>query len=344
MSFCFTDVESVELTYTFAELWGEVRALAGYLQGKCRIRPGDRVLLLYPPCIDFITGFFACHAIGAIAVPAFPPRSNRKASRIRSIVVDADAKFALTTGQIAERLTGKTWHEDLVGVQILGTDDPACRDFDRYRMPTIDPDTLAVLQYTSGSTGSPKGVMLTQGNLVANAELIWHAFEPPKNSIGMSWLPTYHDMGLVGGILMPLFLGTTNVLMSPMTFLQRPVRWLQAITKYKVNITGGPNFAYQLCVDKIDEQELQGLDLSSLAIAFNGAEPIRSSTLEAFKRKFEPVGFKGSASLPCYGMAETTLIVTGGPSETRPVLQSFDRCALDEKRVQVAEAGCPSAR
>ena len=344
VSFCFTDVESLELCYTFSELWEEVRALAGYLQGKCRIRPGDRVLLLYPPCIDFITGFFACHAIGAIAVPAFPPRSNRKASRIRSIVVDADAKWALTTGQIAERLTGKTWHEDLVGVQILGTDDPACRDLARFRQPTLTPDTLAVLQYTSGSTGSPKGVMLTQGNLVANAELIWHAFEPPKIPIGLSWLPTYHDMGLIGGILMPLFLGSTNILMSPMTFLQRPVRWLQAITKYKVNITGGPNFAYQLCVDKIDEQELQGLDLRSLAIAFNGAEPIRANTLEAFRKRFEPVGFNGSASLPCYGMAETTLIVTGGPSENRPVLETFDRCALDEKRVQPSSADAPASR
>ncbi|MEL6106816.1 MAG: aminotransferase class I/II-fold pyridoxal phosphate-dependent enzyme [Planctomycetota bacterium] len=337
VSFCFTDVESVELCYTFAQLWEEVRALAGYLQGKCRIRPGDRVLLLYPPCIDFITGFFACHAIGAIAVPAFPPRSNRKASRIRSIVVDADAKWALTTGQIAERLTGKTWHEDLVGVQILGTDDPACRDPARYRRPTIDSDSLAVLQYTSGSTGSPKGVMLTQGNLVANAELIWHGFEPPKQPIGLSWLPTYHDMGLVGGILMPLFMGATNIQMSPMTFLQRPVRWLQAITKYNVNITGGPNFAYQLCVDKIDSHELEGLDLSKLAIAFNGAEPIRAATLEAFARRFEPVGFKRSASLPCYGMAETTLIVTGGPSTSRPVIETFDRCALDEKQVQVGD-------
>ena len=344
MAFHFTDVESLDLTYTYSELWEEVRGLAGYLQGKCRIRPGDRVLLLYPPCIDFITGFFACHAIGAIAVPAFPPRSNRKASRIRSIVVDADAKWALTTCQIAERLTGQTWHEDLVGVQVLGTDDPATRDVGRYRMPSIDGSTLGVLQYTSGSTGSPKGVMLTQRNLVANAELIWHAFEPRRDTIGLSWLPTYHDMGLVGGILMPTFLGSTNVLMSPMTFLQRPVRWLQAITKYKVTITGGPNFAYQLCVDKIADHELIGLDLSSLQIAFNGAEPIRCNTLEAFRNRFEPHGFSADASLPCYGMAETTLIVTGGPSDPRPVMQSFDRFELDKQTVVPRADDDPSAR
>ena len=344
IAFRFTDVESLEQSISYAQLWDEVRALAGYMQGKCRIRPGDRVLLLYPPGLDFIVGFFACHAVGAIAVPAFPPRSNRKSSRIRSIVVDADAKWALTTGGIAERLTGKTWHEDLVGVQILGTDDPACRDIDRFRLPSIDENTLAVLQYTSGSTGSPKGVMLTQRNLIANTKLIWFGFDPRKEVIGLSWLPTYHDMGLVGGILMPMFSGRPNVLMSPMTFLQRPLRWLQAISRYRVTITGGPNFAYQLCVDKIDDDELAGLDLSSLEIAFNGAEPIRASTLEAFAAKFAPYGFQPSASLPCYGMAETTLIVTGGPSNPRPVLQSFDRFELDNKRVTPVDEGDDAAR
>lgn len=344
IAFRFTDVETLDIALTYQQLWDEVRGLAGYLQGKCRIRPGDRVLLLYPPGMDFIVGFFACHAAGAIAVPAFPPRSNRKASRIRSIVVDADAKWALTTRGIAERLTGQTWHEDLVGVQVLGTDSPNCRDIDRYRMPAIDGDTLGVLQYTSGSTGSPKGVMLTQRNLVANAELIWHAFEPSPKTVGLSWLPTYHDMGLVGGILMPMFLGCTNVLMSPMTFLQRPVRWLRAITKYGVTVTGGPNFSYQLCVDKIADHEMEGLNLSTLDIAFNGAEPIRPNTLEAFRKKFEPYGFRSSASLPCYGMAETTLIVTGGPQDPRPVMRSFDRFELDKKHVVARTEDDPSAR
>ncbi|MCA9136136.1 MAG: aminotransferase class I/II-fold pyridoxal phosphate-dependent enzyme [Planctomycetales bacterium] len=344
IAFRFTDVETLDIALTYQQLWDEVRGLAGYLQGKCRIRPGDRVLLLYPPGMDFIVGFFACHAAGAIAVPAFPPRSNRKASRIRSIVVDADAKWALTSRGIAERLTGQTWHEDLVGVQVLGTDSPSCRDIDRYRMPSIDGDTLGVLQYTSGSTGSPKGVMLTQRNLVANAVLIWHAFEPSPKTVGLSWLPTYHDMGLVGGILMPMFLGCTNVLMSPMTFLQRPVRWLRAITKYGVTVTGGPNFSYQLCVDKIADHEMKGLNLSTLDIAFNGAEPIRPNTLEAFRKKFEPYGFRASASLPCYGMAETTLIVTGGPSENRPVMRSFDRFELDKKHVVPRSDDDPSAR
>ena len=332
-AFFFTDVESVEERLSYKELWEEVRALAGYLQGRCRIRTGDRVLLLYPPGLDFVIGFFACHAAGAIAVPAYPPRRNRKASRIRSIVVDANARWALTTRSVVEQLTGDRWHDDLVGVQILGTDDPAVRDSDRWRMPKIDSESLGVLQYTSGSTGSPKGVMLTQGNLIANSKLILQAFQPEKPVVGMTWLPTYHDMGLVGGILMPLFMGRVNVLMSPMTFLQRPARWLQGISAYNVTISGGPNFAFQLCADKIDEDELDGVDLSSLEIAFNGAEPIRVNTLDAFTNRFAKYGFQRKAFLPCYGMAETTLLVTGGPKETRPVVKTFQRSQLDERNV-----------
>lgn len=343
-AFGFTDVESVEQSLSYSQLWEDVRALAGYLQGRCRIRKGDRVLLIYPPGMDFIVGFLACHAAGAVAVPAFPPRRNRKASRIRSIVIDADAKWALTTTGVAERLTGRRWHEDLVGVQLLGTDDESCRDADRWKRPHLTGDSLAVLQYTSGSTGSPKGVMLTQQNLIANSRLIMHGFEPPVDTVGCTWLPTYHDMGLVGGLLMPLYIGRVNMMMSPMTFLQRPARWLQAISKYKVSISGGPNFAYQLCVDKIADDELVGVDLSSLQIAFNGAEPIRKNTLDDFCKRFEKYGFRRNAFLPCYGMAETTLIITGGPKETRPVTQAFDSTELVEKRVKPVEEDHENAR
>ena len=340
----FTDGESVEECLTYAQLWKEVRSLAGYLQGRCGIRPGDRVLLLYPPGLDFVVGFFACHAAGAVAVPAYPPRRNRKASRIRSIVVDADARWALSTISIADQLTGDQWHEDLVGVQVLGTDDSSTRDIGNWRMPNLRGESLGVLQYTSGSTGSPKGVMLTQANLIANSELIYHAFMPRHPLIGMTWLPTYHDMGLVGGVLMPMFMGRPNVLMSPMTFLQRPARWLQGISKYKVTVSGGPNFAFQLCVDKVDDEELAGVDLSTFEIAFNGAEPIRSATLEAFSERFAKFGFRHASHLPCYGMAETTLIVTGGPHEPRPILTSFDGPGLDEKVVRPVDAKLESAR
>ncbi len=343
-AYLFSDAESVEQRLSYGELWNEVRGLAGYLQGRCGIRPGDRVLMLYPPGLEFVIGFFACHAAGAIAVPAFPPRRNRKASRIRSIVVDADVRWALSTRSVVEQLIGEDRHEDLTGVQLLGTDHPSIRDKIHWRAPHLRPESLGVLQYTSGSTGSPKGVMLTHANLVANSEIIWRAFEPSAETIGLSWLPTYHDMGLVGGILMPMFLGRPNVLMSPMTFLQRPARWLQAISKYQVTISGGPNFAYQLCVDKIHEDELEGVDLSTFEIAFNGAEPIRDSTLEAFTERFAPYGFRHRSHLPCYGMAETTLLVTGGPKTPRPILTHFDGPGLDQKVVRPIAAEQNTAR
>ena len=343
-AFVFTDVESIEEKLTYAQLWEEVRALAGALQDQCRIRAGDRVLLLYPPGLEFVVGFFACHAAGAIAVPAYPPRRNRKASRIRSIVVDSDARWALSTQSVVDLLKGDQPHDDLIGVQLVGTDTPAMRDVSKWRRPKLQDSSLAVLQYTSGSTGSPKGVMLNHANLIANSELIREGFQPAAGTVCMSWLPTYHDMGLVGGVLMPLYIGRVDVLTSPMTFLQRPLRWLQAITRYGVTVSGGPNFAYQLCVDKIPEEELQGIDLSTWDIAFNGAEPIRSSTLEAFCEKFEPYGFQRSAVLPCYGMAETTLIVTGGPAEPRPVLQTFDGSGLEEKTVRPVEGTDEHAR
>ncbi len=343
-AFLFSDVDGHEQRLTCSQLWDEVRALAGYLQTHCRVQRGDRVLLLHPPSMDFVLGFLACHAAGAIAVPAYPPRRNRKASRIRSIVVDADARWALSTQAVVQQLTGERQHDDLIGVQLLGTDDPNCRDASKWRRPRLSRDSLAVLQYTSGSTGSPKGVMLTHGNLIAQTELIFHAFEPSAAMVGVSWLPTYHDMGLIGGVVMPLFAGRPNVLISPMTFLQRPVRWLKAISEYQVTISGGPNFAYQLCVDKVEDHEMQGIDLSTWEIAFNGAEPIRASTLNAFAKRFAPYGFRRSAFLPCYGMAETTLIVTGGPKETRPVMRAFDAGELVEKRVRPVADGTEGAR
>lgn len=348
-AFSFTDGEDSEESLTYAQLWQEVRGLAGYLQGRCGIRPGDRVLLLYPPGLDFVVSLFAVFAAGAIAVPAFPPRRNRKASRIRSIVLDADARWALSTGAVIEQLAGPDIHEDLVGVQLLGTDSPEHRDTSYWRCPRLRADALGVLQYTSGSTGAPKGVMLTHENLIANSELILHAFQPAVSIVGASWLPTYHDMGLIGGVVMPMFMGCPNVLMSPMAFLQRPARWLQVVSKYGITVSGGPNFAYQLCIDKIDDAEVADLDLSSWEIAFNGAEPIRASTLEAFTERFSKIGFRGTSHLPCYGMAETTLIVTGGPrdngsDQVRPVLTRFDGPSLDTKTVLPAEQQSSSSR
>lgn len=333
-AFRFTDGETVLASLTYAQLWEEVRGLAGALQG--RIKPGQRILLLYPPGLDFVIGLFACHALDAIAVPAYPPRRNRRASRIRSIVDDADTRIAFSSGAVADQLLMDERYADLEGVEVIATDAAELRDLAAWRPPdSLGIDSLAVLQYTSGSTGSPKGVMLTHRNVIANCQLILDAFEPGEGYCGMAWLPSYHDMGLVGGILQPLYMGCTATLMSPMTFLQRPARWLQTMSRDRIEISGGPNFGYQLCVDKIDDAELEGVDLSNWKIAFNGAEPIRPKTLDAFVERFAPYGFRREAFLPCYGMAETTLLVTGGPQAGRPVTTTFDGQLLDQGVVQV---------
>jgi 8-amino-7-oxononanoate synthase/acyl carrier protein len=201
-----------------------------------------------------------------------------------------------------------------------------------------------MLQYTSGSTGTPKGVMLTHANLMHNVQLICHAFEPSRQGVGLSWLPTYHDMGLVGGVLFAMFYGRPSVLMSPMAFLQKPIRWLRGITKYRVSISGGPNFAYDLCTDKITDDQLAGLDLSTWEVAFNGAEPVRADTLRRFTERFAPYGFKPEVHYPCYGMAETTLIVTGSYKGCPKVVRAFDGRQLDAGRVVPVPADHPGAR
>lgn len=342
-AFYFTDGETQEAELSYRQLLSHVCGLAGYLQGL-GVRQGERVLLLYPPGLEFVVGFYACHAAGAIAVPAYPPRKNRKAGRIRSIAQDAQTRFALTTEAVADQLSETERYPDLENIRIVGTDTGSARDPSGWKEPNLRSEDVCVLQYTSGSTGSPKGVMLTHANLIANCEQITYAFDPTGCTGGVTWLPTYHDMGLVGGVLQPVFFGKPNALMSPMTFLQNPIRWLRAITKYKARISGGPNFAYQLCVDKIPDTDLEGLDLSQWEIAFNGAEPIRASTLRAFVEKFSPYGFRQEAFLPCYGMAETTLLVTGGPRNHRPIFRVFDRHHIDAGTAVPVSANAPAAR
>lgn len=343
-AFYFTDGSdpSKDQCMTYGQLDAAARNVAGYLQ-KLNAT-GNRVLLIYPPVMDFVVGFFGCLYAGATAVPAFPPRKNRKGQRIHGIANDCQAQLALTNEYIRQQIESDENWVEWESISIVATDALADDFSAHWKQPNISPDDLAVLQYTSGSTGQPKGVMLSHGNLVRNCELIVVAFQAKNDSIGVSWLPTYHDMGLVGGILTPLFIGRSVVLMSPMTFLQKPIRWFETIARYKASISGGPNFAYQLCVDKITDDELKGLDLSSWKTAFNGAEPIRSTTLRQFSERFGKIGFGAKAFLPCYGMAETTLIVTGGPQPEPPVLQSFDAKQLDQGRVVPCETGDVDSR
>ena len=333
LAYCFLeDGDISETRLSYEQLDRKARAVAARLQ-QLRMT-GQRALLLYPPGLDFVVGFFGCLYAGVVAVPAYPPRRNRNMHRIQAIADDAAALVALTVADVAERTTSLLENDSSLKRLIwLATDNVPDEEAEAWQMPTIEEHRLAVLQYTSGSTGSPKGVMLTHANIMHNCSLITTAFEAGRDAFGMSWLPAYHDMGLVGGILNPLFCGRPTVLMSPMSFLQKPVRWLRGISNYGVTISGGPNFAYDLCTKKISDDQLAGMDLSSWTLAFNGAEPVRRETLEKFTRKFAPCGFRREAFYPCYGMAETTLIVTGGARRKPPVVRCFDGSELDEGRI-----------
>jgi 8-amino-7-oxononanoate synthase len=322
------DGENEELNITYAELDRKARALGAWLMDRGMV--GKRVLLLYPSGLDFIAAFMGCLYGGAIAVPAYPPRKNRSVERIEAIASDADASVALTTRDVIDRFDALRAAAPSLENLVWKVDselEPAWAD--RWERPDIDGDTLAFLQYTSGSTGTPKGVMLSHENLLHNSLRIMQAFEITRSQSGVFWLPSFHDMGLIGGILVPLYGGKFNVLMSPVAFLQKPLRWLQAISKYRATISGGPNFAYELCVRKTTPEQRATLDLSSWSLAFNGAEPVRAETIDAFCEAFAPSGFRRQAFYPCYGLAESTLMVTGGMKFEPPVIRSFDTASIE---------------
>lgn len=333
--------EAVEMTN--GELDRRARAIGAWLESHNL--GGERALLLYPPGLEFITAFFGCLYAGVVAVPVYPPRRNRSLERIQSIADDAEAKVALTTDSVLERvetLIDETPHlKELAWVATSHLEDETAEGWE---MPDIHAETLAFLQYTSGSTGTPKGVMLDHANLVHNSALISYGFEHSRSGKGVYWLPSYHDMGLIGGILQPLYVGRPNVFMSPMSFLQRPFRWLKAITKYRGTTSGGPNFAYDLCLRKITDEQVKELDLSTWEVAFNGAEPVRADTIDAFSKKFAPCGFRREAFYPCFGLAEATLIVTGGWAKKPPVIHTFDAQGLGGHRAKVVPAGSPHGK
>ncbi|HET6974042.1 MAG TPA: amino acid adenylation domain-containing protein [Pyrinomonadaceae bacterium] len=300
------DGEVEEANLSYGELACAARAVGAWLQE--RKLQNQNVLLLYPPGLEYIVAFWGCLYAGAVAVPAYPPSRNRHLGRIEAIVADAKPQLALTTATIRARI------ESSLACGVTEEIDPELAK--NWRVPHIDHSTLAFLQYTSGSTATPKGVMVTHGNLLHNEELIRRAFHQNEHSIIAGWLPLYHDMGLIGNVLQPLYLGARCILMSPISFLQQPLRWLRAISDYRATTSGGPNFAYDLCTQKISVAERDSLDLTSWSVAFNGAEPVRAETLHRFAEFFEPCGFRREAFYPCYGLAEATLFVSGasGPS------------------------------
>jgi len=337
------DGENEEILLSYQALDRRARAVAAKLQAMNLT--GQRALLLYPAGLDFIVAFFGCLYAGVVAVPAYPPRRNRSLSRIQAIADDAEAKIALTTFPVWERVQSVLDQSpNLKKMDWLCTDKLPEGIEQEWQVPDVHGDTLAFLQYTSGSTGTPKGVMLTHANLMHNSASIAYAFEHTRSGSGVFWLPSYHDMGLIGGILQPMYIGQANVLLSPMSFLQKPYRWLKAISRYRCTISGGPNFAYDLCVRKVTPEQRDTLDLSNWCLAFNGAEPVRSETIDQFTKMFEPCGFRREAFYPCYGMAEATLIVSGGFKAAPPAIRSFDAEALENNLVVDALADEEDAR
>lgn len=329
------DGETEKFSITYHDLDRLSRTIAALLQSIGIT--DERALLLYPPGLEFIAAFFGCLYAGVVAVPAYPPRRNQSMCRLQAIVEDAQATVALTTTSLLVNIECRfAQNPEMTALRWLATDNITSDLASDWQESAVSSDTLAFLQYTSGSTGTPKGIMVSHGNLLHNSAMIHKSFADTPNSQGVSWLPPYHDMGLIGGVLQPLYVGAPMVLMSAVAFIQKPFRWLQAISRFKATTSGGPNFAYDLCIRKITPEQRANLDLSSWEVAFTGAEPVRAETLDQFAATFEPCGFRREAFHPCYGMAETTLLVSGGLKKAPLIIRQVDGAALEQNRVVAA--------
>jgi acyl-CoA synthetase (AMP-forming)/AMP-acid ligase II len=298
-----------EASLTYGELHARALAVAAQLAAQCR--PGDRALLVFPPGLDFIVAYFGCLYAHVIAVPVNPPRREAVQGATRSVVSDCAPSAVLTLSALVDFM--KPPLESVCGeLRWLAVDQVADGDTSFEPQP-CSVDSIAFLQYTSGSTSDPKGVMVTHGNLTANEEMIRRAFGRDQHSTVVGWVPFFHDQGLIGNVLQPLWCGSTSILMSPLVFSRWPLAWLSAISRYRAHTSGGPNFAFEVCVARAagGKNVPEDLELSCWETAFNGAEPIRLDTLRRFTETFAPYGFSEQAFYPCYGLAEATLIVAG---------------------------------
>ena len=298
------EAEAGRLTYLALDR--QARAIA--LQLQTLGASGSRVLLTFPLSdgLSFVAAFFGCLYAGAIAVTAWPPLNESLLGELQYKAVDAEVKFALSTQSLLDQAQDSFAATPLAEVHWIATDVLTGKIddevIDQWQMPEIEPETLAYLQYTSGSTGLPKGAMISHGNVLDNLGLIYETCQYTARDIGVCWLPLYHDMGLVGAVIQPVYAGGPAVMMSPVDFILKPLRWLQAISRYRATTSGGPNFAYELCLRKITPEQRAELDLSCWAIAANGAEPVLADTLDRFATAFEPAGFNREAFCPAYGM------------------------------------------
>ncbi|MFF4040068.1 fatty acyl-AMP ligase [Streptomyces sp. NPDC001816] len=342
------DGEIQELTY--GRLATRSRAIAARLQE--RGLAGSRAMLLYPPGLEFICAYLGCLSAGVVAVPGVPPQgrsqNHRALTRMKRLMADADAKVILGDRDVITALDGMAAHlPELDDIARLATEDIPDDAAAAWREPELTADSVAFLQYTSGSTSAPRGVVVTHGNLMDNERVITErmghtpdVLAAHDHELFVSWLPVYHDMGLIGPVLNTVYLGATATLFSPLHFLQQPSRWLTAVSRYRPHTSGGPNFGYELCLKHAGPDLLDGLDLSSWKVAFNGAEPVRAATLRRFADTFGPSGFRSEALYPCYGLAEATLMVTGTAVDTPPTLLAAADGAPNAGEADAAAVGC----
>ena len=332
------DGEYDEVVLNYEQVDRHARSVAALLQSS--LRSGDRAVLLFSPGLDFIISYLGCLYAKILAIPAYPPHPARieiSLPIIRRIAADAGASAILLGKSLFHAIDSRnSVKNEFTNMKLLAIDIHEINDgAEKWQQPEIAGSDIAFLQYTSGSTTLPKGVMLSHSNLIHNTEHIEKCFEVSKEDHGVIWLPPYHDMGLIGGILAPIKSGIPVTLMPHMMFLQRPFRWLQTISRFRATISGGPNFAYDLCIKKIRPEQREQLDLSSWQVAFNGAEPLYHKTLERFADYFAPCGFRREAFLPCYGLAESTLLVTGVPKGRPPLLQHLVIDELKKNKVTI---------
>ncbi len=325
-TFLLDDESRAPIDLTFSQLDREARALAAIISRSCA--PGDRALLLFPSGLEFIVGFLGCLYAGVIGVAVQPPRKSQNQLRLKGIIEDCHPQVVISTSEIFTVAQSSRVENPLLASLTWVVSDAINVPADDWRIPAISRNHIAFLQYTSGSTGSPKGVMVSHGNLLDNLAVMYRSFGLSQQSHMVSWLPHFHDMGLILGLLQSLYAGFATTFMAPTSFVQNPKRWLQAISGKSSVIAGAPNFAYDLCARVISNADVAALDLSGWQVAFNGAEPVRANTLRMFTERFALAGFRPEAFYPCYGMAEVTLYASGGKPAAMPVYFEADMGAL----------------
>jgi acyl-CoA synthetase (AMP-forming)/AMP-acid ligase II len=332
-------------TLSYRTLANQAEAVAAELQAHAE--PGTRVILLQPPGPEFLAGFMGCLYAGVIVIPASPPHREADFERLNMVIEDSGATVILAPSKLRTDKLRLHMREPAGGLKWIDLDLIAEDRAAAWRKPDLTGESIALIQYTSGSTGTPKGIKASHSNLLYNLEQIHQCFGHSRGDRGVIWLPPYHDMGLIGGILSPLYSQIPVTLLSPMDFIQQPFRWLETLSEERATVSGGPNFAYDLCIRKVTSEQRARLDLSHWRVAFSGAETVRASTLARFAETFRSCGFRPEAFLPCYGLAESTLLVAGNTRERPPEIRVMPASPPAEgetpagPRLEVVSCGTP---